>query len=148
MENTLVIYKAGDVTYITSVDEDGICAYTEPPKNVDAYLKELGPGYECIPWKEAWEQISKVYERNYVKAWEEINKEDYNLAKNIVPPVNWQQTDGFEIFAMANSLFNDLRVFYARFLSTGGCFKAVRSLSIDPSILTDEILAQFKLSQK
>ncbi len=141
-----VIYEKGTTIIHTIVNKDGRCALTGEfkdgrmmgeNKTVKEYLKELGPGFVCIPFDEALKKIEKLQEEHYIADWEEISKDYWFFALESLPPEKWKTVNGIEFFRMMEKTTGHITRHYARYQNR--YFAAYRKLSDDYSRLSDEI---------
>jgi len=107
------IYEIGETQLQTTV-ENGICAYTNG-KTPEVYLKELGPGFVCIPLEAAIEQMERVIDNKHVSNWEEIEEDQYDYWLEVLPPEKWETVDGVNIFRLSEYTISNVTQHCARY---------------------------------
>ena len=114
----LVIYKTGE-THLQTTITNGYADYTNG-KRPEAYLDELGPGYACLPIDQALELIAKAEKEKYLDApWEEITEEKWFEWLEVLPPENWKNVDGVDIFRLCEYQTSNITRHCARYNAGG-----------------------------
>jgi hypothetical protein len=72
------------------------------------------PEYELMTWDEAMPLIEAASEAEYCTGWEEIEKQVWWDALEVLPPEKWRTVAGVEIFRMCEYLSGNITAHYAR----------------------------------
>ena len=137
-----VIYKTGEPNLQTIV-KDGLCTFSGVNREngqdftVDEYLEFLGPGFVCIPFDDAIDQIKQVQDELYIKPWQEISVDQWNYQLEVLPPRNWRTVNGVNFFQMSEFMTSNITLHCARI--DDRCFSAYRRTSANYEALANEI---------
>ena len=114
----LVIYKLGE-THIQTTITNGYADHTNG-KRPEAYLDELGPGYACLPFDQALTLIKKAEKEKYLDdPWEEITEKQWLDWLEVLPPENWKNINGVDIFRICEYQTSNITRHCARYNAGG-----------------------------
>lgn len=138
-----MIYKPGDrniqsTTYVCADTGMERVQYTGG-KTIDEYMADMaGQGFEVMPYEIAAPMMEAAQIAEYCKPWQEITKEQWWDALEVLPPEKWKTANGVEIFRMCEYTSGTVTEHYARLGDR--YFSANRDIRTEYADIAGEIL--------
>jgi hypothetical protein len=96
----------------------------------------IDPPAERLSVDDAWAEIDRIAEARWCRPIEEIDRDNYMHALDVLPPVAWTTRRGIESFRLPEHVFADITDMFA---STGDRYFILRDHAFSPEDIAERI---------